>query len=119
MEYEDDKFNGDLMDLLNKFKLPFSDMMLDIVPPQKGIYVFWGNADEVLYIGVAESSEGLKKEIDLHKNADHFMEIKDISNFQIQVCPNPRDHQGKLLNDFVEHFGELPRYNRATVHDSE
>lgn len=107
------------MDLLNKFKLPFSDMMLDIVPPQKGIYVFWDNADEVLYIGVAEGTEGLQKEINLHKKAEHFMEIKDILNFQIQVCPNPRDHQGKLLNDFVEHFGELPRYNRTTLDDTE
>ena len=119
MNYEDTKYWGELMDLLNKFKLPFSDMMLDIVPPQKGIYVFWDNTGDVLYIGVAESSEGLKKEIDLHKNANHFMEIKNISNFQIQVCLNPRDHQGRLLNDFVEHFGELPRYNRTTVDNSE
>lgn len=107
------------MDLLNKFKLPFSDMMLDIVPPQKGIYVFWNEADEVLYIGVAESTEGLKKEIDLHKRAEHFMDIDNISKFQIQVCPNPRDHQGKLLNDFVRHFGELPRYNRTNMNDTE
>ena len=107
------------MELLDKFKLPFSDMMLDIVPPQKGIYVFWDEADEVIYIGVAESSEGLEKEINLHKRAEHFMNIKNISKFQIQVCPNPRDHQGKLLNDFVRHFGVLPRYNRTTTDDIE
>ncbi len=119
MSCEEVKYSGDLMDLLNKFKLPFSEMMLDIVPPQKGIYVFWSGEGEVLYIGVAESTEGLQKEINLHKNAEHFMEINEIKNFQIQVCPNPRDHQGKLLNDFVRHYGELPRYNRTTLDNTE
>jgi len=107
------------MDLLDKFKLPFSEMMLDIVPPQKGIYIFWDSTGKVLYIGVAESNDGLKKEIDLHKNSEHFMEISEISYFQIQVCPNPRNHQGRLLNDFVTHFGELPRYNKTALNDNE
>ena len=95
-------------------KLPFTQLMVSIVPSKPGIYTFWNQKGQIIYIGSAEKPNNLYEAIKQHFNNNHSISIEGIYDFQIEVCNDSNRQKNQHLEDHKKCHGYLPDYNKTT-----
>ncbi len=89
----------------------FSATVLAYAPEEPGVYAVWKD-DEVVYIGHAKRGFGLRQALTEHfegriectRGATHY-------SWEITLIPEKREQ--KVLEEYREARGSLPRCNRA------
>ncbi len=92
-------------------KLPFTQLMVSIMPKKTGIYTLWNQNGKIIYIGMANKSNSLYDELKRHFDNKHSIAIDGIYNFQVEVCMDPEKQQIRLLENHKKNHGCLPDYN--------
>ncbi|MCP4703115.1 MAG: hypothetical protein GY865_00775, partial [candidate division Zixibacteria bacterium] len=92
-------------------KLPFTQLMVSIMPKKQGIYTLWNRSGKVIFIGIANKPNSLYNELKHHFDSKHSVSIDGIYDFQVNVCNNPEDMQKQLLTVHKNDHGYLPDYN--------
>jgi len=95
----------------NLKKLPFTQLMVSIMPKKPGIYTLWNQIGNVIYVGTADQQNGLFVELKMHFDNKHPLSIDGIYDFQVEVCSDPAKQQTQLLKNYEERHGFLPDYN--------
>jgi len=95
-------------------KLPFTKLMVSIIPKKTGTYTLWNQNGQIIYIGSVDKPKNLFGELNDHYCDKHPISIEGIYDFQIEVCNNPYRHQIKKLENHKKNHGYLPDYNEET-----
>jgi len=96
-------------------KLPFTQLMVSIVPKKPGIYTLWNQKGQIIYIGSADKTNGLYEELKQHFDNTHSISIDGIYDFQVEVCNNPESQQIAHLETHKKNHGYLPDYNEKLI----
>jgi hypothetical protein len=95
-------------------KVPFSQLMISVMPAQPGVYALWGQ-DEIIYLGTTEPDVTLRDELARHYQGDYPMQISGIRAFQLEVTNSPDQRLHDLLSEHEKKHGQLPLFNRAAA----
>jgi len=95
----------------DKKKLPFTQLMVSIMPKKPGTYTLWNKKGQVIFIGAANKPNSLHNELKHHFENEHSISIDGIYDFQVEVCNDPGRQQIKHLENFKKSYGYLPDYN--------
>lgn len=85
--------------------------MVSIMPKKPGIYMFWNQNGEVIYVGSADQPNSLYVELNRHFDKAHSIPIDNIYDFQVEVCSNPNKQQIQYLENHKRDYGYLPDFN--------
>ncbi len=96
-------------------KLPFTQLMVSIVPKKPGIYTLWNQKGQIIYIGSADKPNCLYEELMHHFDDEHSTSIDGIYDFQVEVCNNPERQQIQHLENHKKDHGYLPDYNEKLL----
>lgn len=96
----------------NLKKLPFTQLMVSIMPKKTGIYTLWNQKGNVIYLGTADQPKSLFAELKLHFDNKHPLAINEIYDFQVEVCSDPEKQQIQFLKKYEEQHGRLPNFNK-------
>ena len=92
-------------------KLPFTQLMVSIIPKKPGTYTLWDKNGKVIYIGTADKPNSLYDELERHFGNKHSISIDGIYDFQVEVSNDPDKQQIQHLENFKKNHGCLPDYN--------
>lgn len=95
----------------NQKKLPFTQLMVSIMPKKPGIYTLLNQNGGIIYIGTADKPNSLHNELTLHFDNEHSIEIDGIYDFHVEVCNDPGKRQITFLKNHKNDHGRLPDFN--------
>ena len=93
-------------------KLPFTQLMVSIMPKKSGRYTLWNQDGDIIYVGSANQPNSLYIELNRHFDNAHSIPIDGIYDFQVEVCNNPNKQQIQYLENHKKDYGCLPNFNR-------
>lgn len=98
----------------NQKKLPFTQLMVSIMPKKPGTYTLWNRNGKIIFIGIADKTNNLFHELKQHFDSAHSISIEGIYDFQVNVCTDPEEQQIHLLKDLKDSQGYFPDYNERS-----
>ena len=96
-------------------KLPFTQLMVSIMPKKPGIYRLWNQSGKIIYIGAADQPDSLFVELKRHFDNKHSVSIDGIYDFQVEVYNNPDKQKIIHLENFKKDHGYLPDFNNEQL----
>ncbi|MFC1904931.1 hypothetical protein ACFLXT_04130 [Chloroflexota bacterium] len=90
-------------------KQRLTDNNISNSPSDSGVYVL-SNYGEVMYIGKAEGSGGIKSRLQAAKRDDTPC-MKIATSFQIECCKDPTKRENQLIDQYKKTHAQLPRHN--------
>jgi hypothetical protein len=98
---------------LSTTKFELSQQTIEIVPQLAGIYALWCE-DEVIYIGFADETVGLRSQIMQHYRGTPEC-VACATHFQCDFCVECRPTAKEMMSRFVAKHGRSPRCNEPTL----
>lgn len=92
---------------------PFTPYLVSDAPEMPGVFALWEN-DELVYIGRATAPGSIRSALIARLNGEPpFTALA--SHYAWEICRDPGPRERELLDEHVEAYRSLPRWNRQEL----
>jgi len=88
----------------------FNNREIEDTTTDYGVYALY-DGDEVIYIGKAESGQGLREALMDHKRGEFGPCTQETTHFRRELDPSPSLREVELIEEFIDDKGRPPRCN--------